>query len=290
MSSELTSQVKEHSVSVGADLVGIAPIERFDGLDRQHHPASIFPEARSVVVIGKRIVRGALRGVEEGTHFDAYYLYGRTWLNNRNLAMSTLKTAEFLEENGWEAIPIPNIPTQMPVMGVAVREGQPAPNVLIDLEDAAVRSGIGEIGFCGLLLTPQFGPRQRLQAIITDAPLEGEPLLAEPVCNMCIESNNICPNGAIAADRFETMEICGKQMRVGSVDHSICRKCKNGACPSMFYTDGPMDRLAAICTRSCIESLEHSGSVANTFHNRFRQRPAWGIVTAETALGDLEDK
>ncbi len=285
MSEDFTSQFKELAASVGADLVKIASIDRFEGISKQNHPASIFPEAKSVVVIAKRIVRGVLRGIEEGTQFDSYHLYGRTWLNNRNLAMSTLKVAEFLEENGWEAIPLPNIPFQMPTMGIPVREGQPAPNVLIDMDDAAVRAGMGEIGFCGMLLTPEFGPRQRLQAIITDAPLDADPILEDPICSGCKEHATYCPMGAINADSVKTICICGKEMPVASIDHSICKSCKNGACPSMFYPDGPADRNAAICTRSCIQFLEESGKVSNAFHNPFRQRPAWGFVTKETRLG-----
>lgn len=290
MTENLALQLKEHAKTIGVDILKVAPVSRFDGVSKEHHPSSIFPEATCVVVIAKRIVRGALRGVEEGTHFDAYHMYGRSWLNNRNLAMSTLKTAEFLEENGWESIPIPNIPSQMPSLGIPVREGQPAPNVLVNLEEAAVRAGMGEIGFCGMLLTPEFGPRQRLQAIITDAPLDADPILTEPVCNMCITKSSVCPNDAISMDNFTVLNICGKEMKVANIDHSICKKCKNGAAPAMFYTDGPVDRGAALCTRSCIESLEQSGSIQNTFRNPFRQRPAWGVVTKETLLNSSEEK
>ena len=69
----------------------IAGIDRFDGLPPQHHPASIFPEARSVIVLGRRITRGTLRGVEEGTQFSNYRLYGYDWLDNRFVAMTVYR-------------------------------------------------------------------------------------------------------------------------------------------------------------------------------------------------------
>ena len=47
---------------------------------------------------------------------------------------------------------------------------------------AATRAGLGEFGFSGLVLTPQFGPRQRFVSVITQAELEPDPLLTEKVC------------------------------------------------------------------------------------------------------------
>jgi hypothetical protein len=42
-----------------------------------------------VVVLGRRITRGTLRGVEEGTQFSNYRLYGYDWLDNRFVASTT---------------------------------------------------------------------------------------------------------------------------------------------------------------------------------------------------------
>ena len=68
--SELTDALKQHATESGADLVGIADIERFQGLAPQNDPRYIFPEVRSVVILGRRITRGTLRGIEEGTQFS----------------------------------------------------------------------------------------------------------------------------------------------------------------------------------------------------------------------------
>ena len=168
---DFTKAFREHSEKIGCDLVGIAPIERFAALKADQHPASIFPEVKSVIVVGKRITRGSLRGVEEGTQFGTYHMYGYNWLEDRFLSITSLKMAEFLEDNRWEAIPLLNLPREMGPMGVSVREGQPAPNVLLDFEDAAVRAGLGEIGYLRTFVTPEFGARQRFFIILTDAPL-----------------------------------------------------------------------------------------------------------------------
>lgn len=63
---DFTSMLKEFASQRGADLVGIANVGRFEELPTEKHPSSIFPEAKSVVVLGRRITRGTLRGMEEG--------------------------------------------------------------------------------------------------------------------------------------------------------------------------------------------------------------------------------
>jgi epoxyqueuosine reductase QueG len=276
--STFTDELRAHAPRAGADLLAVAPIERFTDLPPDRHPAAIFPEARSVVVVGKRIARGALRGVEEGTQFDIYRQYGRDWLNNRVLATATFRIAEFLEDAGWEAVPLPNLPPEAPPMGVPVRDGQPAPNVLLDFDDAAVRAGLGEIGYCGLLLTPRFGPRQRIQLILTDADLLPDPLLEEQICARCRDLAAVCPLGAIRREKETVLDVCGKEMPVAGIETAVCRQCKNGAEPNPFHAAGKPDRCSALCTRTCIVNLEEAGRLGNAFTHPFRKRAPWGFV------------
>ena len=281
---ELTHRLKTQAAAHGADLIGIAPLERFDELPPEKHPASIFPEARSAVVIGKRIVRGALRGVEEGTSFDIYDMYGRNWLNNRNLAMTTFKIGEFLEDNGWEAVPLASLPPETPPMGITVRPGQPAANVMLDIDDAAIRAGLAEMGYCGLLLTPEFGPRQRFQMILTDAPLSPDPLLEGSVCPRCKEHAAYCVLGAISTEHDTELSVCGKRMTVARIDYGKCNGCKNGASPSRLHPSGKPDRVASLCTRSCIAFLEETKATRGEFRTPFRNRAPWCIVSEHKTL------
>ena len=68
----------------------------------------------------------------------------------------------------------------------------------IDLRRAAELSGIGRIGRIAIVVTPEYGPRVQLAAILTDAVLTPDrPLertLCPPNCRRCIE---ICPAGAL---------------------------------------------------------------------------------------------
>ena len=51
------------------DLIGFAPRSRFEQLPPETNPFSVFPEGKTVIMIGKRICRGSLRVVVEGTNF-----------------------------------------------------------------------------------------------------------------------------------------------------------------------------------------------------------------------------
>jgi epoxyqueuosine reductase QueG len=268
-------QLMEAARAAGADLVGVADIERFDELPEGKDPRAIFPETRSVIVLARRVNRGALRGVEEGTNFNSYQFYGLSWLDNRFTSLTTFRTAEALENAGWEAVPLPNLPPEVPPMGVSVAPDRPAPNVMLDAADAAVRAGLGEIGYCGLLLTPRFGPRQRVQMILTDAPLDPDPILAEPICPRDDSCGQICPLGALGEPTERA--ICGKRMTVAAIDDSRCRTCKNGAMANPYHRAGKAERMAAVCTRSCVDALERAGRLEDRFAAPFRRRDPWTV-------------
>ncbi len=286
---ELTQQLKEHARQSGADLVGVAGIDRFKDIAPEHNPLAIFPEARSVVVVGRRITRGTLRGVEEGTQLSIYNLYGYDWLDNRFVALTTFRVAEFLEDHRWEAVPLAPLSASIPPSGIPVKPGLPAPNVMVDIEDAAVRAGLGEIGSCRVFLSPQFGPRQRFQAILTDAVLEADPILQTPVCQACRDLDKVCPLGALSDENETELEVCGKRMALAEVDYGICRSCKNGAQPNAHHNHALPDRLAALCARTCLARLEKAGRLGNKFQYPFRKRVPWAaVVRYEFREGDIE--
>lgn len=275
--SSLTAQFKDYCRARGADLVGIASPDRFEGVPAQNDPRSIFPDATAVVVIGRRITRGSLRGWEEGTNRDIYELFGYSWLDKQFLALTVFEATEWLEDHGWEATPVMSYPPEMPAQGVPVRPGAPGPNVNLDMEHAAVAAGLGEIGLHGVFLSPRFGPRQRFQAIITDAPLEADPICDRQICGGCGVCVATCPLGAIDPDRASEVVIAAKAMKVAAVDDAKCRRCPNGARNNAYHPSGRPDRLAAICVRSCVDMLERANKVDDTFRLAFRQREPWAL-------------
>lgn len=278
MCTDVTEHFKVFAEEQGADLTGIAPVGRFEDLPPEKNPLSIFPETETLIVIGKRITRGTLRGVEEGTQFGLYSMYGYNWLDNRFLATATYRISEFLENNGYEAVPLLNLPPQMGPLGIAVADGRPAPNVLLDFDDAAVRAGLGEIDPAGFFITPEFGTRQRFQIILTEAVLEPDPVPDALICDFIEEYSRFCPLQAINTEHIQEVEICGKKMNIAEIDFSKCSNCKNGTVPNMYHPSGKPDRIAAACGRAVYNELEKRDKLLKRFRNPFRKRPSWNIA------------
>ncbi len=273
----LKQKINESLKREGIDLIGFAGKDRFASVDAAHNPFSIFPEGKTVILLGKRICRGALRGVEEGTNFGDYRLFGRNWLEDEFLSLACYNLVRVLEDEGWEAVPVFPNPAEIKPTGVSVAEGRPEPNVFPDFDYAAVACGIAEIGLSGLVLTPKYGSRQRFHMIITDAELEATPLLETSVCDRCGKCAAACPLGAIDLQNTEELDICGKKMTVAKIDYSKCRTCKNGACENRFAAYAKPDRVPALCNRTCLCHLEEIAVLENQFHESFRKRDAWAI-------------
>ena len=272
----LKAKILEFAQKAGIDLLGFAPKERFDALPAEHNPFSIFPEGETVIMLGKRICRGSLRCIEEGTNFIDYGMFGASWLEDEFLSFACYDLTRVIEDEGWEAVPVFPNPTEVHPQGIAVSPGKPAPNVHPHFEYASVAAGIAELSRNNIIFSPRFGSRQRFHMIITDAQLPPTPLLTQPVCDGCMKCADICPLGAISKTEFTVVEICGKKMEVARIDYEKCKKCPNGAIKNRFTPAAKPDRIPALCNRTCLVHLEANGLVSNTFENGFRQREAWG--------------
>jgi len=232
--SKLTSKmVKDYAIAKGLDLVGIANIERFKGAPERMHPASIMPEAKSVIVVIRRILRGNWRGIEEGTYWPTYTYFGyHGLLNSFFIPKPLYDTACFIEDAGWEAVPYyPGVPERQPPVD-PVRPGGVAADVHLAIRIAGIAAGLGEIGWSKVFLTKKFGPRIRLHAIITDAELEPDPLV-EPgsLCKKCMACVPSCPSGAIPHIRDKKtvkIEIEDKTYEWGDVQMGRCTLSYHG--------------------------------------------------------------
>jgi ferredoxin len=183
----------------GAGIVGIANIERFDNAPKMMHPKNIFPECKSVISIVQPIPRGTYRGITEGTHWANYTFYSYNRLNTLFRPIVTYETARFIEDCGFEAVPIyPGVPERPGSEKPVANDGRPAPEVNLNVRIAGMACGLGEIGWSKVFIHPKFGPRVRLGTILTDAELEPDPLI-EPgtLCNKCMKCARECPGGAI---------------------------------------------------------------------------------------------
>ncbi|MBN2309299.1 MAG: hypothetical protein JXR94_10030 [Candidatus Hydrogenedentes bacterium] len=233
----LTAQaVKDFAKAQGLDLVGVANIERFEHAPPRMHPAAILPEARSVIVVARRILRGNWRGIEEGTYWPNYTYFGyHGLLNSFFIPRGVYETACFIEDFGWEAVPYyPGVPEAQPPVP-PIRPGTVAPDVHLAIRIAGIAAGVGEIGWAKVFLTKKFGPRVRLSAIITEAPLEPDALL-EPgtLCDRCMSCVQGCPCDAVPhrnEGRVVRIQIEDKIYEWGDVDMGRCTLSYHGGDP-----------------------------------------------------------
>lgn len=219
-------KLREFANSRGC-LLGVANIERFDGAPPIMHPATIFPEACSVIVTARRIPRGTLRGIEEGTYWPSYTYFGYHGLLNTFFRTKvTYELACLIEDNGWEAAPhYPGGPPKKGEYDVKPLRGR-GRDVQMQMRIAAYAAGLGEIGWSKVFLTKEFGPRQRFGMIITDAPLEPDPLVPPgTICDRCMECVNACPSDAIPhinEGKVVEIEIEGQKIQWADVDMGKC--------------------------------------------------------------------
>ncbi|MEM2211424.1 MAG: hypothetical protein QXK35_06465 [Nitrososphaerales archaeon] len=185
----LTNQVKKLLKKEGADLFGIASIDRFEKAPEGHRPKDILSSAQSVIVFAKRMLYSPIEGLP---HTRLEYT-NQFFVVNAILNTIAYKICNFLESKGFKAIPIPPAYPRFEdkLFGV------------FSHRHAAVEAGLGEIALSNLLVTPQYGPRVRLTSIITDAPLEPNSRFENELCKNYRKICNLacvrmCPVNAIS--------------------------------------------------------------------------------------------
>lgn len=188
-----TQKVKSLALELGADLVGIAPVERWNKAPIEHSPQGILPEAKSVIVCGIHTPDACIElGAEKDPRIPGPAL-GELDASS-HLQFLAFRLAKYLQEEGWKAIPI----SQSGYWSYRPREGAPRGWIAdMSLYYAAVAAGLGEIGWHNLCITPEFGTRQRFVAVITDAALDPDPMYnGEPLCDKCLLCAKHCPTKA----------------------------------------------------------------------------------------------
>jgi epoxyqueuosine reductase len=214
---KLTQSVKDLAKHQGAVLVGVASIDRFDPLPplydtvpKGHHPRDFLPEAKAVISIAQPILPAVLDApailadkemamIPE--HVKYPYLemfYNRVGhvVQDNMLEFIGQVVGQHLLARGYQAMIFPTTglhPKVDDLTDIEIWEG-PARGVAREFSPfrytygpfshrhAATRAGLGEFGYNNVVLTREFGPRQRFNSIITDAELIPDPLITEPIC------------------------------------------------------------------------------------------------------------
>ena len=206
---KLTESVKQIAKQQGAALVGIAPVERFDpmpplydAVPRGHHPRNFVPEAKSVISIAMPILNPVMDAPAclvdaemEMIPDNAKYpylemLYNRVGhvVHDYMLEFIGQVVGQHLLSHGYQTMIFPTTGLHPSVSGLTDKQIWEEQTKFrytfgpFSHRHAATRAGLGEFGYNNLVLTREFGPRQRFNSIITDAELVPDPLITEPIC------------------------------------------------------------------------------------------------------------
>jgi reductive dehalogenase len=185
---ELTQMVKKAARFFGADLVGIAPLNRdwLYTLDRRGEPNDVPESMEFVIVMAIEMDYDAI------ATSPAFTSSAATGLGYSNMAFVELELAAFIQRLGYSAMTSGN-------------------NVSLSVPQA-IDAGLGQYGRHGILITKEFGPRVRIAKVLTDMPLlrdyPNEDFCESVVrfCKTCEKCATTCPSQCIPYGKEQTWE------------------------------------------------------------------------------------
>jgi epoxyqueuosine reductase QueG len=220
-----TDAIKARGLHLGADFVSIADAAGFLNPDYVgNRPQEIMPGVKSVIIIGVTIPRGCILPLPKGRAEYTNTLMAGT----ATLRVIAFRIARDIETCGFLASIVPTEGSEFG-MWYAEKETLKAD---ISLKYAAYLAGLGTYGINQLLITPDFGSRVRMTAILTDAFLEpGHPSgehFVHPECAGCHRCVRICPAGALSDDGTINARACSDYLfsTLGGLRCGMCiREC-----------------------------------------------------------------
>ncbi|MBW1843997.1 MAG: epoxyqueuosine reductase [Deltaproteobacteria bacterium] len=218
-SAQWTTGVQRLAYEMGAELVGVASADAFAGAPAGHHPRNLLRRARSVVVMGARLLDGAFELAPSREYSITYQIA------NLELDRIAFHVAKYLQREGHRALQVP----ASPPYDLEHNMGD------LSHRHAAQLAGIGVFGKNSLLLSPEFGPRIRLTSVITDAALEPSPPLDVDLCGDCDICLHACPVDAFGG--------------AGIVDKSACDANHVSTGERLQLED--WEQMCGVCIRVC---------------------------------------
>lgn len=220
--------IKRIAAELGANLCGIAPVDRFIAAPRGHHPQDLFPGCRSVIVLACEFPRDAL----EVASLD--------YTNARNAVAAKMDTlagrlAAELQELGVGTFTKRS-------MGPCKWDGDGRYRDTLSLKHAAVLAGLGKIGRNTLLINDRFGNMLWMSAVLADADFSPDPLAAYSACLLgCRKCVQACPVRALDSIWMQQQRCYDYAYRSssGAIDSDncderiICNTCRV-VCPNAF--------------------------------------------------------
>jgi epoxyqueuosine reductase QueG len=191
----MNNEIQDHIIGLCHDLdiplFGFAPACRWDTplfepwVPVEFRPRSIFPETKTVIVIGLPV---SLPIVDTAPSIHYHELYRTV---NSLLDMHGYRIAESLTRNRCPSVWIPR--DGYGSIGVIKEK----PVAFFSHRHAAYLAGLGTFGINNMLLTPEFGPRVRFASIFTSAEIPPGEIMEKDLCTRCLQCVNACPVKAL---------------------------------------------------------------------------------------------
>jgi len=173
----------------GADLIGFADANTWDKMGEvppDFRPRSIWPETKTVIVIGVAMLLPILETTPSIVHTEMY----RTC--NRELDSLAFNLARYLNRQQYASIFFPR--DAFAHIDILIENPWAAFSHVM----AAKYAGLGTIGLSHNLLTPEFGPRVRFVSVFTSLRLSPDTMLEKELCIKCLACSDCCPVNAIS--------------------------------------------------------------------------------------------
>lgn len=212
-------KVKEIFYALGADLCGIASIDRFEEAPKGYHPLDVMPTCKSVISFGCRFPVGTLK-----CNSAVPYTRVRNSITPKMDAMALDFCIE-MEKHHILCVPIPTNESQWD-------ENTGRWRSIISQKHAAQAAGLGTIGRHSLLITPEFGSMIWLGAVLCEQELEADKL-KDNICNNCNLCVEACPVNALEHEEIH-QDICWNHAFGDDEEKKTwlisCHKCRD-ICP-----------------------------------------------------------
>ena len=206
MNSEIKEELKQFAYDHDMDYFGVSSIERLANLPEGHRPDDMLPTAKCVIVLGMKLNKGVLEADHmafEGNRiplpvFTQFGVNKPSEMTN----VAALKMVRYIERTyKMVTMPIPS--------------GEPHDEYIfmgtMSNRYAALCAGLGEMTWSGFVATPDAGPRVKWVSLITELPLDADPLYSGPKlcdhgkCNIC---TRVCPAHALSDTESVKIRIC----------------------------------------------------------------------------------
>ncbi len=181
-------ELKRKARELGADLVGIAPVARWENAPAMLRPTAHLPEAKSVIALSIHHPDASVEwGGLPNSNYSGPFQLGMI----PKLDTISWRLCKFLESYGYASIPLPctGFWRHRPYKSIDTTN-----TASFSHRHAFVAAGLGEFGWNNMALSYEYGPRNRLVSLITEAELEGDPLYSgDPLCDRCGMCEHMCP-------------------------------------------------------------------------------------------------